>query len=110
MVKEETLKKCFVKSQSYKPWILLILDPKCLFLFPKYAKTITKTMKWTKFFNIDTILPGFGKYRKKSNEIPLQLHDIKSIFQVTITLSENVFEFMSKLILSKESMSKYFTP
>ncbi len=59
---------------------------------------------------LQPMLSDIGKYRKKSNEIQLQLPDMKSIFPVTITLSENVFEFLSNLLHTKKIMSKYFPP
>ena len=52
--------------------------------------------------------PDYGKYRNKSNEIPLQLHDWKSIFPVTIALIQIVIEFLSNYILSTVIVSKYF--
>ena len=50
----------------------------------------------------------YGKYRNKSNEIQLQLHDWKSIFPVTITLIQIVIEFLSNYIISTVIVSKYF--
>ncbi len=51
---------------------------------------------WLDFKNfLCKLLADFGNYQEKSNEIPLQLPDLKSIFPVTITFSEIVFEFLS---------------
>ena len=49
-----------------------------------------------------------GKYREKSNELPLQVPRGKSIFPVTIPLTVNVIEFLSKYTTIKVIMSKYF--
>ena len=50
----------------------------------------------------------YGKYRKKSNELPLQVLEEKCIFPVTIPLNVNVIEFLSNYTFSKVIMSKYF--
>ena len=54
------------------------------------------------------MLTDYGKYRNKSNEIPLQLPDRKSIFPVTITLIEIVIESLSNYLLRIVIVSKYF--
>ncbi len=54
-------------------------------------------------------MADFGKYQNKSNGIPLQLLDQKSIFPVTITMTIKVIKFPSNYILTKVTVSKYFT-
>ena len=50
----------------------------------------------------------YGKYRNKSNEIPLQLPKKRSIFPVTIPLTRNVIEYLSNYTARKVITSKYF--
>ncbi len=52
--------------------------------------------------------PDIGNHLNKSNELPLQLHDQKSIFLVTITATVIVTEFLSNYIHRKVIVSKYF--
>ncbi len=52
--------------------------------------------------------PDFGNYQKKSNGVLLQIHDLKSIFSVTITMIDFVIEYPSNYCPRIVIMSKYF--